>query len=99
MTMAANTPSPAPRTPVVCQGVGCLLIHGFSGSPRELLGLRHYLESAGVTVSLPTLPGHDTSPADMFNYTWQDWFSWHSRQVHTPDRSDFSAVLRFAIPF
>ena len=51
----------------------CLLIHGFTGSPNELLDLGDFLERNGVAVSIPTLPGHGTHPADMFNYKWQDW--------------------------
>jgi len=53
--------------------VGCLMIHGFTGSPNELLELGEWLAGKKITVSIPTLPGHATHSADMFNYTWRDW--------------------------
>ena len=55
--------------------VGCLLIHGFTGSPEELSDLGDFLAGQGISVSLPILPGHGTHSADLFNYTWHDWFS------------------------
>ncbi|MFQ5825343.1 MAG: alpha/beta hydrolase, partial [bacterium] len=54
--------------------VGCLLVHGFTGSPNELLELAEYLSQKNITVSIPLLPGHGTYSADLFNYTWRDWF-------------------------
>ena len=54
--------------------VGCLLVHGFTGSPNELLELGTFLAEQNLTVSIPTLPGHGTYSADLFNYTWRDWF-------------------------
>lgn len=53
---------------------GCLLIHGFTGSPNELADLGDFLRSQDLTVSMPTLPGHGTQPTDLFKVTWQDWF-------------------------
>ena len=53
--------------------VGCLLIHGFTGSPNELLQLGEWLAERNLTISIPTLPGHATHSADMFNYSWRDW--------------------------
>ncbi|NIR49475.1 alpha/beta fold hydrolase [candidate division KSB1 bacterium] len=55
--------------------VGCLLVHGFTGSPNELLELGGFLARKNVTVSIPTLPGHGTYSGDLFNYTWKDWFA------------------------
>ena len=55
--------------------VGCLLIHGFTGSPNEWLDLGEVLVEQNFTVSIPTLPGHATHSADLFNYTWRDWFN------------------------
>lgn len=54
--------------------LGCLLIHGFTGSPNELMDLGEFLRSHNITVSIPTLPGHGTQPTDLFKVTWQDWF-------------------------
>ncbi|MCG8603395.1 alpha/beta fold hydrolase [bacterium] len=61
---------------------GCLLIHGFTGSPNELLDLGHFLSKKKLTVSIPTLPGHGTHSGDLFNYTWKDWFSCVKEQYH-----------------
>ena len=55
--------------------VGCLLVHGFTGSPKEIVELAEYLVRHNITVSSPTLPGHGTHSADLFNYTWRDWYN------------------------
>ena len=55
--------------------VGCLLIHGFTGSPPELRPLGEYLAARGVTVSGPLLPGHGTTPQDLATTTWKQWYS------------------------
>lgn len=49
------------------------MIHGFTGSPNELLELGQWLAQKNLTAAIPTLPGHATHSADMFNYTWRDW--------------------------
>ncbi|TAK28671.1 MAG: alpha/beta fold hydrolase [Chloroflexota bacterium] len=54
-------------------GVGCLLLHGFSGSPPELLPLAERLAAAGLAVLGPRLAGHGTRPEDLVHVTWQDW--------------------------
>ncbi len=41
---------------------GCLLLHGFTSSPTEFSELAHRLADNNVTVSVPLLPGHGTSP-------------------------------------
>lgn len=55
--------------------VGCLLIHGFTGSPPEMRPMGQYLAERGVTVSGPLLAGHGTTPEDMARTTWQDWYA------------------------
>ncbi len=60
--------------------VGCLLIHGFTGSQNEFLSLSQFLADNKITVLVPTLPGHATHAADLFNYTWRDWFE-HVKQA------------------
>jgi carboxylesterase len=37
-------------------------------------GLARYLEARGIATSIPTLPGHGTSPEDLQGKTWQDWY-------------------------
>ena len=55
--------------------IGCLLVHGFTGSPPEMKPLGEYLAQQGLTVSGPLLAGHGTSYQDMERTTWQDWYA------------------------
>lgn len=62
--------------------VGCLLIHGFTGAPKEMRWMGEYLAQKGYTVLGVRLAGHATTPANMRRTTWQDWFlsasdGWH----------------------
>ncbi|MGP1576168.1 MAG: alpha/beta hydrolase [Treponema sp.] len=50
-----------------------LLIHGYTGSPREMLWLGTQLNQAGYTVSIPRLPGHGTNKNDFMASNWKDW--------------------------
>lgn len=72
--------------------VGCLLIHGFSGTPNELMELAEYLAGHDVTIFIPTLPGHATYSADLFNYTWRDWFN-HVKRVYADLRNSCEEVF------
>jgi carboxylesterase len=52
---------------------GCLLIHGFSGSPAEMRPMGEYLAAKGLTVRGVRLAGHGTTPEDMATTAWPDW--------------------------
>jgi carboxylesterase len=52
---------------------GALLLHGFTGSPMELSGLGQRLHAAGLSVSIPRLPGHGTRGDDFLQTGWRDW--------------------------
>jgi carboxylesterase len=54
---------------------GVLLCHGFTGSPQSLRPWAEYLAQAGLTVSLPRLPGHGTTWQEMARTRWEDWFA------------------------
>ncbi len=54
---------------------GVLLCHGFTGSPQSLRPWAEYLAHAGLTVSLPRLPGHGTTWQEMAKTRWEDWFA------------------------
>jgi carboxylesterase len=54
---------------------GVLLCHGFTGSPQSLRPWAEYLAGAGLTVSLPRLPGHGTTWQGMARTRWEDWFA------------------------
>jgi carboxylesterase len=55
--------------------VGCLLLHGFTGSPPEMRLAGEYLNHKGITVSGPLLSGHGTEPEDLNRYKWTDWYA------------------------
>mgnify|MGYP005810980815 CR=1 FL=1 len=55
--------------------VGCLLLHGFSGTPYEMRPLGDYLASQGHTVLGMRLAGHATDPTDLSRVQWRDWLA------------------------
>lgn len=64
---------------------GCLLIHGFTGSPKEVQPLGKFLAEEGYTTLGIRLFAHATSPRDMNRAHWQDWVAsvedgWHILQ-------------------
>ena len=52
-----------------------LLCHGFTGNPSSLRPWADYLAAAGLTVSLPRLPGHGTTWQEMAGTRWEDWYA------------------------
>jgi carboxylesterase len=54
--------------------VGALLCHGFTGTPQSMRPWAEYLAAAGLTVSLPRLPGHGSRWQDANMTTWDDWY-------------------------
>lgn len=54
---------------------GVLLCHGFTGSPQSLRPWAEFLAAAGLTVSLPRLPGHGTTWQEMARTRWEDWYA------------------------
>ena len=52
--------------------VGCLLIHGGTGSPPEMRPMGEHLAQKGLTVLGVRLAGHGTTPEDLARTTWQD---------------------------
>ncbi|MGA1932422.1 alpha/beta fold hydrolase [Arcobacter sp. YIC-464] len=53
----------------------CIItVHGFSSSPKEIEELSIYLHSAGFAVYSPRLDGHGTSPEDLKDKKWEDWY-------------------------
>jgi carboxylesterase len=55
--------------------VGVLLCHGFTGTPQSLRPWAEHLAEAGLTVSLPRLPGHGTTWQEMNRTRWEDWYA------------------------
>lgn len=54
---------------------GVLLVHGFTGSPAELLLLGNFLNGAGFTVLGVRLAGHGTSEKNLLRMTREDWLN------------------------
>lgn len=65
-------PKPDPFT-YIGGPAGLLLVHGFTGSPAELVPMGQYFHKRGYTVHAPLLAGHGTSPKDMRRTKWTDW--------------------------
>lgn len=54
---------------------GILLIHGFTGSPHTMTWLAEEFEKRGFIISAPRLRGHGTKPADMLQFSHEDWIA------------------------
>ena len=52
---------------------GCLLVHGFTGTPKEMRWMGEYLAQNGFSVLGVRLFGHATRPDDMIRSRWTDW--------------------------
>ena len=55
--------------------VGCLLIHGFTGTPSSLQPMGKHLSQKGITTLGVRLKGHGTKVEDMHNCYYLDWIS------------------------
>jgi carboxylesterase len=51
----------------------CLLIHGFTGTPKEMRWMGEFLNQHGYTSLGIRLAGHATDPEDMIRSNWTDW--------------------------
>jgi len=52
---------------------GCLLIHGFTGAPKEMRWMGEYLSGQGYPCLGVRLAGHATRPEDMIRSRYRDW--------------------------
>jgi carboxylesterase len=53
----------------------CLLIHGFTGAPKEMRWMGEYLNKQGLTCLGIRLAGHATRPEDMIRSRYTDWMA------------------------
>lgn len=53
----------------------CLLIHGFTGTPKEMRWMGEYLNQQGYTCLGVRLAGHATDPEDMIRSHYTDWIA------------------------
>lgn len=51
----------------------CLLIHGFTGTPKEMRWMGDFLNEKGYTCLGVRLAGHAANPEDMIRSNWTDW--------------------------
>jgi carboxylesterase len=54
---------------------GCLLMHGFGGTPATMRPVSDILADEGFTVYAPLLSGHGTTLGDMDSFSWEDWLN------------------------
>ncbi len=54
---------------------GCLLVHGLTGTPKEMRLLGEFLAAQGHSVLAVRLAGHATRPQDLARTRWQDWLA------------------------
>ena len=72
--------------------VGCLLIHGFTGTPQNVRPLADYLARRGRAVAAPRMPGHGTTAADLDSTGPEDWLA-AAEQALTELRDRCSTVF------
>ena len=53
--------------------IGIVLVHGFTSTPSVMRPWAEFLNGHGFTVTVPLLPGHGTSIADLEKVIWQQW--------------------------
>ncbi|OQX63889.1 MAG: hypothetical protein B5M51_04515 [Anaerolinea sp. 4484_236] len=52
---------------------GCLLVHGFTGAPKEMRWMGEYLAEQGFSALGVRLAGHATRPEEMIRTRYVDW--------------------------
>lgn len=72
---STEDPSPFLLEPEMKSDYGILLVHGFLASPAEVRSFGDKLLAAGYTVLGVRLKGHGTSPWDLRERNWQDWYA------------------------
>jgi carboxylesterase len=55
--------------------VGCLLVHGFTAAPQEMVRLGAHLANHGYTALGVRLAGHGTNLDDLARTRWTDWLA------------------------
>jgi carboxylesterase len=55
--------------------IGCLMLHGFMGSPGSSRPMAEYLSANGITMHCPLLPGHGHYPDKLYEVSHQSWLT------------------------
>lgn len=77
MAYSVSPEIPPERQPyeLTAAATGCLILHGFMGSPYSSRPLGDYLHAAGFTVHCPLLPGHGHLPARLHGASHRQWLT------------------------
>ena len=54
--------------------IGILICHGYKSSPQEVAALTKFFNGFGFKVYAVRLKGHGTSPINMKDISWHDWY-------------------------
>jgi carboxylesterase len=57
------------------EGIGCLMLHGFMGSPVSSRDMAKHISKSGVTVHCPLLPGHGNLPYKIHGHRKEEWIA------------------------
>jgi carboxylesterase len=55
--------------------IGCLMLHGFMGSPGSSRPMAEYLSANGITMHCPLLPGHGHYPDKLYKVSHKAWLA------------------------
>jgi carboxylesterase len=55
--------------------IGCLMLHGFMGSPVSSRSMALHIASTGITVHCPLLPGHGNLPYEIHGHSHREWLA------------------------
>jgi carboxylesterase len=55
--------------------IGCLMLHGFMGSPVSSRDMAKHIAETGVTVHCPLLPGHGNLPYKIHGHNHREWIA------------------------
>src|SRR5437667_12832927 len=104
MVVPTNTVWSTPATPEQLRPFrirggtrGCLLIHGFAGTPPEMRGLGEFLAAGGYDVMGPLLAGHGLTPEAMAATRRPDWVR-SADEALAALRRDFGGVFGWGEP-
>ncbi|MFH1625905.1 MAG: alpha/beta fold hydrolase [Pseudomonadota bacterium] len=59
--------------------VGVLICHGYMAAPEEVRPLGDCLAKSGYSIYGPRLKGHGTSPYNLADVTWKEWYDSFNR--------------------
>ncbi len=62
------------KTSLKIRKTGILICHGYKSSPAEVAALASFFNGFGFKVYVVRLRGHGTSPANIKDVSWQEWY-------------------------